>query len=55
MFKCMGGTGTQLLLEILNRGLEEEIKLKDWETELILPIFQKGNRKLCSNYSQVGE
>jgi hypothetical protein len=37
-------------IELLNATLGKEIP-KDWNTEIIMPMFKKGDPKSCTNYT----
>lgn len=45
MLKCLGDTGKQILLELLNKVAKKyEIPL-DWKTAIIIPLRKKEDKK----------
>ena len=46
MLKALNGEGIRLL----SGGVELEKIPKDWQTDVIIPMYKKGNRKKCTNY-----
>lgn len=44
MLKNLGQEGLELIIEIIKRTWNEGNMLKDWETDIILPIFKKGGK-----------
>lgn len=45
MLRNLGQEGLELIIEIIKRTWNEGNMLKDWETDIILPIFKKGGKE----------
>lgn len=50
MIKFMGD---QALSDILNEVIKTKKAPMDWNKEIIIPIFKKGDKRDCSNYRGV--
>lgn len=50
MLKYMGSKGEQVLLQISNKAWKKERLTKNWEMEVILPIFKEHDQQDCNNY-----
>lgn len=50
MIKYMGVNGIKVLNKIFNLSWEQGIIPNDWEVAIILPIYKKGDNRMCENY-----
>lgn len=49
MYICECGDVILVSLVKINRGINGAVPL-DWQTGVVVPIFKKGDRRVCSNY-----
>ena len=50
MLKALTGEGILWLTRVCQVAWKHGKTLRDWQTGVIIPIFKKGDRKLCTNY-----
>lgn len=48
--KCLGETGITVLHQLLNMIWRQKKIPEDWRIAVILPIFKKGDKRMCGNY-----
>lgn len=53
MLKWMGQSGTEWFWKICRQVWEEQKLPKDWENNLIVPIYKKGLQSQCENYRPI--
>jgi hypothetical protein len=53
MIKTVGPIGTQWLYQILRRIWTENIMSEDCYKGIIIPVYKKGDRRQCGNYSGI--
>ena len=50
MIKAAGPVGLQWTYRLLRSVWREKNVPEDWKKGIIMPVFKKGDRKVCSNY-----
>ena len=50
MLKALTGEGIFWLMRVCQVAWKFGKTPKDWQTDVIIPIFKKGDRKHCTNY-----
>ena len=52
MLKALTGEEILLLTRVCQVALKFGKIIRDWQTGVVIPIFKKGDRKQCSNYTE---
>ena len=53
MLKTLGVKGLSWLTHLFNIALESGTVPKEWQTGMVVPLFQKGDQRMCANYNKL--
>ncbi|KAK5900173.1 hypothetical protein CesoFtcFv8_009573 [Champsocephalus esox] len=50
MLKALGVEGLSWLTRLINVAWKSETVPKEWQTGVVVPLFKKGDQRVCANY-----
>ena len=50
MLKALGVEGLSWLTRLINIAWKSGAVLKEWQTGVVVPLFKKGDQRVCANY-----